>query len=154
MSGKAQKRLLKEVKRISEDEDGAMCYSVGPKGDDIMKWEGLLIGPEGTPYENGHFAITIDFPAEYPFKYPDIRITTKIYHCNVDDNGSICLPILKTENWSPSTSMPDLMMQLVQLLREPNPSDPLRAEIAAELTSHKDTHDKKATEWTTKFAME
>ena len=57
------------------------------------------MGPAKTPYENGVFNLEIQFPPDYPFKPPKIRFTTKVYHCNINSSGGICLDILK-DNWS------------------------------------------------------
>ena len=151
MADKAVKRLAKELKRISEEADDGM-YSAGPKGDDMMEWEGTILGPEGTPYEGGIFQLELAFPPEYPFKPPKVKFLTRVYHMNVDSNGGICLGILKGDNWSPATKMPDLMKQIHQLFSEPNPSDPLEAEIAQLYSEDKDKHDATAKEMTQKYA--
>ena len=57
------------------------------------------MGPEGSPYHGGIFYLSISFPVDYPFKAPMIRFNTKIYHCNINSQGNICLDILK-DNWS------------------------------------------------------
>ena len=54
-----------------------------------------------SPYEGGVFFLDIRFPNDYPFKPPKIKFVTKIYHCNVNAKGGICLDLLK-ENWSPA----------------------------------------------------
>ena len=58
---------------------------------------------DSAPYNKGAFKITIDFPAEYPFKPPKITFQTKIYHPNIDEKGQVCLPITNAENWKPAT---------------------------------------------------
>jgi ubiquitin-conjugating enzyme E2 D/E len=39
--------------------------------------------------------------------------------------GNLCLGILKTEAWKPSTQVKILLEGICQLLEEPNPDDPL-----------------------------
>ena len=49
------------------------------------------------------FNLEIQFPPDYPFKPPKIRFTTKVYHCNINSSGGICLDILK-DNWYAGTT--------------------------------------------------
>jgi len=84
--------------------------SAGPiNNNDITKWDGTIIGPEDTPYMNGIFNISIEFTSEYPFKPPRVFFKTKIYHCNINDQGGICLDILKN-NWSPALNISKLLL--------------------------------------------
>jgi len=102
-------------------------------------------GPGETPYQGGVFFLNINFPADYPFKPPKCQFSTKIYHCNVNANGAICLDILK-DQWSPALTISKVLLSLSSLLSDPNPSDPLVPEIAQLLLKDKSKHDQTARE--------
>ena len=68
---------------------------VFPSKDDAFSWKALLIGPKGTSYNLGCYLLSITFPSDYPFKPPKVVFITKIYHCNVNSSGSLCIDILK-----------------------------------------------------------
>jgi ubiquitin-conjugating enzyme E2 D/E len=89
----ALRRIEKELQDLRKDPP-ANC-SAGPEGTDLFKWEGVIMGPSDSPYTGGVFKLHIQFPTEYPFKPPHVQFTTKIYHPNINSNGSICLDILK-----------------------------------------------------------
>lgn len=69
----------------------------------IYQWTAIIEGPSDSPYKGGHFKLAVDFPVEYPFKGPKVKFLTKIYHPNIDADGNLCLGILKSEAWKPST---------------------------------------------------
>ena len=62
------------------------------------------MGPADSPYSGGVFFSLIHFPPDYPFKPPKVQFQTKLYHPNVNSQGSICLDILK-EQWSPALTI-------------------------------------------------
>ena len=144
------RRLKQEIKDLAESP--ITNCSAGPIDDmNIIKWNATIFGPEGTPYMNGIFNLNIEFPDEYPFKPPTIYFTTKIYHCNINDRGNICLDILN-KNWSPALSIGKVLISICSLLAEPNPNDPLVPHIAELFKSNQKLHDFKAKEYTHKYA--
>ena len=113
--------------------------------------ESTLKGPSDTPYENGIFHLNIEFPQNYPFNPPKVKFITKIYHCNINSKGGICLDILKNE-WSPALTISKVLLSISSLLNEPNPDDPLAPDIAKLYKKNKEEHNKVAREWTLKYA--
>ncbi len=144
------RRLKQEIKDLAESP--ITNCSAGPIDDmNIIKWNATIFGPEETPYMNGIFNLNIEFPDEYPFKPPTIYFTTKIYHCNINDRGNICLDILN-KNWSPALSIGKVLISICSLLAEPNPNDPLVPHIAELFKSNRKLHDFKAKEYTHQYA--
>lgn len=145
----AKKRLISELSQISNEDNNV--FVISPKEDKITSWEGYIIGPKDTPYEGGKFYINITFPSDYPYNPPLILFKTKIYHPNINENGAICLDILKDE-WSPILTISKVMYSLSSLLSEPNPDDPLVDSIAVEMKSNSKLFIKNAKLFTEKYA--
>ena len=149
MSSSFVKRINKEY---AEMRDPPQNISAGPVSEsDMTNWVATIIGPSGSPYEGGIFNLTIKYPNDYPFKPPKISFTTKVYHPNIDQQGSICLDILK-DQWSPALTTSRVLLSISSLLTDPNPNDPLVADVAREYTSNKPLFEKNAREWTKQYA--
>ena len=146
----SSKRILTELKDLRKDPP-TNC-SAGPAGDDIFKWEGVLLGPSDSPFAGGVYNLRIQFPVDYPFKCPNITFTTKIYHPNISSSGVICLDILKSQ-WSPALTIGKVLLSICSLLTDPNPADPLMPEIAHEYITNKAKYDATAREWTMMYAQ-
>ena len=147
----ALRRIKKEFKELVK-EPLSMC-TAGPSDDsNIYEWRATISGPSDSPYEGGLYFIDITFPADYPFKPPMLKFTTKIYHCNISATGEICLDILK-DQWSPALTISKVLLSVCSLLTDPNPRDPLVASIANLLVDDREEHDRQARLWAIRYAM-
>lgn len=145
----ALRRIKKEIDDIQKDPP-AGC-SAGPVGDDLYRWEGMIVGPADSPYAGGVFKLRIHFPTDYPFKQPHVEFITRIYHPNINSAGGICLDILKSQ-WSPALTISKVLLSIMSLLTDPNPNDPLVPEIATIYKTNRAQYDANAREWTLAYA--
>ena len=145
----ALKRIERELVDITKEPP--LNCSAGPIENNMYKWEATIIGPTETVYEGGLFKLVILFPRDYPFKAPHIKFTTKIYHPNINSQGSICLDILH-EQWSPALTISKLLLSICSLLSDCNPHDPLSPEIANLYIKNRKKFNENARMWTLKYA--
>eukprot|EP00037_Helgoeca_nana_P033359 m.417582 g.417582 ORF g.417582 m.417582 type:complete len:161 (+) comp30521_c0_seq1:229-711(+) len=143
------KRIQKELAEITLDPP-CNC-SAGPKADDIYNWVSTIMGPANSVYQGGVFFLDINFPQDYPFKPPKVMFRTRIYHCNINNGGAICLDILK-DQWSPALTISKVLLSICSLLTDCNPQDPLVGSIAQQYLTQKDVHNDTAREWTKRYA--
>ena len=132
--------------------DPPTSCSAGPAGDDLFHWQATIMGPQDSPYQGGVFFVLIHFPPDYPFKPPKVNFQTKVYHPNINSQGSICLDILK-EQWSPALTIAKVLLSICSLLCDANPDDPLVPEIANHYKTDRARYQETAREWTRKYAM-
>ena len=116
-----------------------------------MHWRATIFGPEDTPYYAGIFNLEIIICNEYPFKPPDIKFLTPIYHCNIF-NQHICLDILKNTSWAPCLDISKILLSICSLLADPNPNDPLNHDASTLFINNKSLYFDKAKEYTIKYA--
>ncbi|GAC97301.1 hypothetical protein PHSY_004886 [Pseudozyma hubeiensis SY62] len=146
----AMKRINKELADLGRDPPSS-C-SAGPTGDNMFQWQATIMGPGDSPYAGGVFFLSITFPTDYPFKPPKVSFSTKIYHPNINSNGSICLDILR-DQWSPALTISKVLLSICSMLTDPNPDDPLVPEIANLYKTDRQRYESTAREWTRKYAM-
>lgn len=149
----ANKRLLKELKQISNSKNDDII-SLNPIVEDNLFYWSAIIHPtsKDSYYFNYFFKLDIDIPQSYPLEPPKIKfnnnnnnnrkekeeekgnnfkISNFIPHCNVDiKTGEICLDILKHENWSPAWSIETAIVAVLVLLDNPEPNSPLNVDIS------------------------
>ncbi|XP_064270481.1 ubiquitin-conjugating enzyme E2 E2 isoform X1 [Passer domesticus] len=135
----------------SLDTNSRVRSCAGPKGDNIYEWRSTILGPPGSVYEGGVFFLDITFSPDYPFKPPKVTFRTRIYHCNINSQGVICLDILK-DNWSPALTISKVLLSICSLLTDCNPADPLVGSIATQYMTNRAEHDRMARQWTKRYA--
>ena len=59
------------------------------KENDFTKWIVTLIAPEDSDYNGAKYEVLVDFKNDYPYNNPEFTFLSKIYHCNVDNEGKL-----------------------------------------------------------------
>ncbi|KAJ8451164.1 hypothetical protein Cgig2_026973 [Carnegiea gigantea] len=153
----ASKRILKELKDLQKDPPTSCSAGTFHALFCLLlfsgRMEATIIGPADSPYAGGVFLVTIHFPSDYLFKPPKVAFRTKVFHPNINSNGSTCLDILK-EQWSPALTISKVLLSICSLLTDPNPDDPLVPEIAHMCKTDKAKYETTARSWTQKFEFQ
>ncbi|KAJ1618908.1 ubiquitin-conjugating enzyme/RWD-like protein [Pavlovales sp. CCMP2436] len=109
-------------------------------------------GPPESAYAGGIFFLNVHFLEDYPFKPPRVNFTTRCYHPNVNQQGSICLDILGPA-WTPALTISKVLVSICSLLAHPFADDALVVELAELYRTDRAQFDQIAREWTHKYAM-
>jgi len=146
----AVRRIQKELKDLTSNPiDGV---TVEPKDDNLFEWKCAVKAASDSPYKNGTFHFNVSLPQTFPFKAPSVTFTTKIYHPGINEEGAICVPILRDE-WKPSVTMSTVLAIIQEKVNNPTPDDPFEPEIAALLKNDRAKFLATAKEHTKKHAM-
>ncbi|KAF1934135.1 uncharacterized protein M421DRAFT_415181 [Didymella exigua CBS 183.55] len=113
------KRLVSEINVLKTSLPPGIFVRHGESRLDVMKF--VIIGPEGSPYENGMWEFDMYCPAEYPNAPPLVTFKTTGgglhgMNPNLYPDGKVCLSLLGTwqgEPWKPGQST--LLQVLVSL---------------------------------------
>ena len=145
------RRLIKELASLHENPLD-FC-TVQPIGDNILKWNAMIMGDNDTPYADGIFNVDIDIGTNYPFEPPKVKFTTKIYHPNIkSESGEICSDLLK-DKWAPTCNIRYVMGIINGIMNTPNLDDPLEADIAQQYNENYTDFVDTAQKWTKKYAV-
>lgn len=132
------KRLQSELMSLMTSKTPGI--SAFPEGDNMLSWMATIQGIQGTPYSGQTYKLSIKFPENYPFSAPKVMFVTMIFHPNIDNNGNICLDILK-DKWSAVYNVRTILLSIQALLGEPNNDSPLNTQ-AAQLWDEKEEYAK------------
>lgn len=127
MASPAQRRQCDFTKLIMHG------YEVDLNGGSTQDFFVTFKGPSETIYEGAMYRIHVELPEQYPFASPSIGFEPHtIFHPNIDErSGSVCLDVIN-QTWTPLYSLVNIFdVFLPQLLRYPNPTDPLNSDAAS-----------------------
>ncbi|KAL0579692.1 ubiquitin-conjugating enzyme E2 H [Marasmius crinis-equi] len=147
-AGQSKRRIETDVMKMLMSD-----YEVSLVNDNMQEFYVIFKGPEETPFAGGLWKIHVELPDQYPYKSPSIGFMNKIFHPNIDElSGSVCLDVIN-QTWSPMFDMINIFeVFLPQLLRYPNPNDPLNGEAAALLMRHPKEYEVKVKDYVQRFA--
>jgi len=109
-SKKKMARLRKEIAMLSNSLPDGIFVRVDENRFDFIKV--MIVGPYGTPYENGCFFFDLFLPDNYPTANPMMKFMTTgagrfRFNPNLYTDGKICISLLGTwsgPGWDPVTS--------------------------------------------------
>ncbi len=134
MSSMIDKRILRELKDLNQSKQDLIENGIHFHIDEtnIRKIYALFIGQKNTPYENGFFFVSFDFPDNYPWQPPVAKFETQGYcqtekggnvdirfNPNLYTNGKVCLSMLNTwqgPGWTPANTIHNVLIAIQSLV--------------------------------------
>lgn len=123
----AVKQLIRDLKQLQKEP--IVGANAEPYGDDMMKWYGIVVGPEGTPYEGIPIRFVLEFDNDYPNSAPKAFFDTEVYYeggasYKVDGRLVVCLNIFgnfghvhtewknQSSGWSPAYTVSTILITM------------------------------------------
>lgn len=120
-------KIKKDVKELFSKTPADICVPADYDGS-LQNISIVILGPEATPYSGGAWQMVIKVPSDYPQSAPKAYFKTRIFHPNVQPStGEVCVDTLKRD-WTPTTSLCDILVTIRCLLVHPNPESALNEE--------------------------
>ena len=146
-----EKLIKKELKIVKEEPFPSLGISIGlPDKKDFFQWDIVIFGPDDSIYAGGIFKMRITFEEDFPLIMPKVKFITKIYHCNVSDEGEVRIPSL--QKWNENISISQVLSDIFSLFYVQNPDEKFNSEISNEYNNKKDLFISTAKEYTKKYA--
>jgi ubiquitin-protein ligase len=153
--GSAVKRLPKELKMLSKKPVPGVRFEIPDEGN-WLTWTVHITAPEKylvgsderpCPYGGKEFPFTFKFPAQYPFKPPEITAPPKaLFHPNVDfETGELCADMIKDAH-APTKNVGHLATMVMEFLRQPNLEHPFNEDSAGLMSRDVDAYEARARE--------
>ncbi|ELR13967.1 Ubiquitinconjugating enzyme subfamily protein [Acanthamoeba castellanii str. Neff] len=83
-------------------------------------------------WAGGRFVFRVDVAPDYPFGRSNVKCLTPVYHPNINEEGSVCLNILR-EDFSPAIHIEQMCQGMLFLMLHPNAESPLNDLAAREM---------------------
>lgn len=121
--GGTQGRIAKELAEFAEEKTPFVPFAGGFSSGRIDYLRLLMVCSQKSIYAGGVFELFVEFQSDYPFKPPNVRFVTPIYHYAINSDGKLCLPLL-LDKWSPATTISTVLDEIAMLVQESHVFDP------------------------------
>lgn len=128
------KLLVKEVQEMNETLPST-C-SVHFKDHNVLSDFTLTVKPDEGYWKSGKFKFYIHVTEDYNMVPPKVKCLTRLWHPNINEDGDICLSLLRQTSidehgWAPTRKLKDVVWGLNSLFTDLlNFDDPLNLEAA------------------------
>lgn len=93
-----------------------------PSERNILEWHYVLTGPPDTPYEGGQYHGLVIFPRDYPFKPPEIRMTTPSGRFATNTRLCLSMSDYHPDTWQPAWSVATILTGLLSFMTGTDPT--------------------------------
>ncbi|KAJ5795134.1 MmgE/PrpD [Penicillium paradoxum] len=135
----AERILMNEFKGLLKEK----WAHVQLHDDDIFNWDvALIVTNPDSMYYGGYFKASMTFPSNYPYAPPKFCFLKPLHHPNIYTNGKLCISILHppgedemsgelaSERWSPAQRVESVLISILSLLDDAEPSSPANVDAA------------------------
>ena len=124
--------------------DPSEGFTVEPDRNDFFTWHVGVFGALNTLFSGGYYKAILKFRYDYPYRPPTLKFLSDIWHPNIYPNGHICISILHepgedepsgekaNERWSVAQNVRSILLSVISMLNEPNPSSPANIDASIE----------------------
>ena len=125
--------------------------------DDLREFS-LMVRPDEGYWRGGRFVFSISIPPEYNIKPPQALCKTRLWHPNINEDGKICLSILREQTldgtgWLPTRTLKDVVWGLNALFTDLcDFDDPLNVVAAEEHAHHRAGFERKVKDYVRRYA--
>uniref|UniRef100_A0A6C0JUR3 UBC core domain-containing protein n=1 Tax=viral metagenome TaxID=1070528 RepID=A0A6C0JUR3_9ZZZZ len=119
------KRLAKDIQTMVSDELLSLDIHYWYNEMDMRTGQGLIFGPEDTPYAFCPLVFSVKLPNDYPFASPEVLImssdSSTRFHPNLYVGGKVCLSILGTytgPKWVSTMNIGTVFKSIFSLLND------------------------------------
>jgi ubiquitin-conjugating enzyme E2 Z len=121
----ALRRIISDIKELMKNPLTTHGIYYEHDETDMLKGRALIIGPADTPYADGFYFFTFQFPTNYPHAPPKVEFCTSDgvtrFNPNLYRTGKVCLSILNTwkgEPWSGCQTISSVLLALCTILND------------------------------------
>ncbi|WKX89512.1 hypothetical protein Q1695_008850 [Nippostrongylus brasiliensis] len=118
-----EKLLAQEIKDLETNlKNQSMCKLSFPSTSQLHEMV-LTVCPQEGIYRGGVFKFSISVPPEYNNVPPSVKCLTRVFHPNINEDGSICLSILRENSldafgWRPTRNLTEVIHGLSSLFTD------------------------------------
>lgn len=150
------KLLVKEVQEM--EENLPKTCTVNFEDPNKLHVFDLTIVPDEGFWKSGKFKFRLDIPEEYNIVPPNVVCNTRIWHPNINEDGEVCLSLLRQNSydslgWAPTRRLKDVVWGLNSLFSDLlNFDDPLNVEAADHYSRNKESFKAKVRDYIQMYA--
>lgn len=150
------KLLVKEVQEM--DQNLPTTCKTKFSNPNLLHEFTMVVTPDEGYWRGGKFVFSISVPEEYNMAPPKVKCLTKLWHPNINENGDICLSLLRQNSidglgWAPTRKLKDVIWGVNSLFTDLlNFDDPLNIEAAEMYQKNKEQFRERVRDYVYQYA--